>query len=95
MLAVYVISTWEGILSLTTGSGNVAAIPQPSVGDTVTLPFDTRDTLDESANLVVALPPSKSQCKHGGWKSFGGRFRNQGDCVSFIATGGRNQPSGT
>lgn len=50
-----------------------------------------------SGNLVVVdaprLPTSKDQCKNGGWRSFG-VFRNQGDCVSFVATGGRNTPSG-
>jgi hypothetical protein len=35
---------------------------------------------------------SKEQCKDGGWQSFG--FKNQGDCVSFLATGGKNPPSG-
>ena len=34
---------------------------------------------------------SKDQCKKGGWQSFG--FRNQGDCVSFVATGGQNPPA--
>jgi hypothetical protein len=33
---------------------------------------------------------SKEQCKAGGWLSFG--FKNQGDCVSFVATGGKNPP---
>jgi CRP-like cAMP-binding protein len=36
---------------------------------------------------------SKEQCKDGGWQSFG--FENQGDCVSFVATGGKNPPSGS
>jgi hypothetical protein len=39
------------------------------------------------------LPTSKDQCKNGGWQSFGA-FKNQGDCVSFVASGGRNQPAG-
>jgi hypothetical protein len=30
------------------------------------------------------LPTSKEQCKHGGWRNFPG-FKNQGDCVSFVA----------
>jgi len=38
-------------------------------------------------------PTSKDQCRNGGWRSYG-EFRNQGDCVSFVATGGKNQPSG-
>ena len=32
----------------------------------------------------------QTQCKHGGWKSFGTMFKNQGDFVSFFATGGKN-----
>ena len=39
------------------------------------------------------LPTSKDQCKNGGWRTYG-VFKNQGDCVSFVATGGKNQPSG-
>jgi glucuronoarabinoxylan endo-1,4-beta-xylanase len=41
------------------------------------------------------LPTSKDQCKNGGWKNFTNpAFKNQGDCVSFVATGGKNLPSG-
>jgi hypothetical protein len=40
------------------------------------------------------LPTSKAQCKHGGWRSFG-VFGNQGDCLSFVATEGRNPPAGS
>jgi hypothetical protein len=40
-----------------------------------------------------SLPTSKEQCKQGGWRNFG-VFRNQGDCVSFVATGGKNPPGG-
>jgi hypothetical protein len=50
-----------------------------------------------SGDIVVTdappLPTSIDQCKNGGWRNFPG-FTNQGDCVSFVATGGRNQPSG-
>jgi hypothetical protein len=38
------------------------------------------------------LPTTKDQCKHDGWRSFG-PFKNQGDCVSFAATQGRNSPA--
>jgi hypothetical protein len=41
------------------------------------------------------LPTSKEQCKDGGWRNFGSTFKNQGDCVSFVATKGKNQPAGT
>ena len=36
------------------------------------------------------LPTSKSQCKKGAWKNFGTTFKNQGQCVSFVATGGKH-----
>ena len=38
---------------------------------------------------VPAAPTSKDQCTTGGWKTFG-NFKNQGDCVSYVATGGKN-----
>jgi len=38
------------------------------------------------------LPTSSDQCKNGGWQTFG-VFKNQGDCISFVATTGENQPS--
>jgi hypothetical protein len=45
-----------------------------------------------SGDLVVhdalGTPTSKQQCRNGGWQSFP-RFRNQGNCVSVVATGGR------
>jgi hypothetical protein len=50
-----------------------------------------------SACDSVELPTSKEQCKNGGWKLFFDgtmRFKNQGDCVSFVATHGKNPPAG-
>jgi hypothetical protein len=40
-----------------------------------------------------SFPTAKDQCKNGGWRNFPG-FKNQGDCVSYVATKGKNQPSG-
>ena len=37
---------------------------------------------------------SAGMCKKGGWMTFQPAFKNQGDCVSFVATGGRNEPAG-
>jgi hypothetical protein len=49
---------------------------------------------DLSAPEPVA-PTSADQCKKNGWKSFTGlAFKNQGDCVSYVATHGKNPPSG-
>ena len=36
-------------------------------------------------------PTSKAACKHGGWKTFTQpHFRNQGQCVAWVATHGRH-----
>ncbi len=34
------------------------------------------------------FPTSKDQCKNGGWRNYSG-FKNQGQCVSFVAPGGK------
>jgi YVTN family beta-propeller protein len=37
----------------------------------------------------VGPPTNKDQCKKGGWEIFTipEKFKNQGDCVSFVETG--------
>ena len=47
-----------------------------------------------SGPIPPNLPTNKDQCKDNGWKDYGRTFKNQGDCVSFVATKGKNQPSG-
>jgi hypothetical protein len=44
-------------------------------------------------NLIrpCQLPATTEDCKNDGWRNFG-VFRNQGDCVSYVATGGKNPP---
>lgn len=46
--------------------------------------------------VQTAAPTTKEQCNKGGWHDFGlsgaSVFKNQGDCVSYVATGGKNQP---
>lgn len=37
------------------------------------------------------LPTSAEQCKGEGYKEFPG-FKNRGDCVAFVETGGKNEP---
>lgn len=46
----------------------------------------------------VELPKTKHECKNDGWRAFHdgtARFKNEGDCVSFVATGGKNPPAGS
>ena len=43
-------------------------------------------------NVVFdAFPITTAECKNGGWETFG-VFNNQGDCVSYVATSGKNEP---
>lgn len=42
---------------------------------------------------ATTLPSSVDQCKKDGWKAYS-MFKNQGDCVSYVASKGKNQPSG-
>ena len=39
-------------------------------------------------------PPTTEQCKNGGWQAYGTTFKNQGDCVSYVASKGKNTPNG-
>jgi hypothetical protein len=42
-------------------------------------------------SLIVGPPTTQAECKDGGWSTFNNPvFKNQGDCVSFVASGGRN-----
>jgi hypothetical protein len=69
-----------------------SSFPPSPVGE---VRFPQRSGVNELGNIVVvdsaALPTTKDQCKNGGWRSYPG-FKNQGDCVSFVATGGKNPP---
>ena len=47
----------------------------------------------DSTPPAPTLPTTKAECKRGGWEGYG-VFKNQGDCVSFVATKGKNPPSG-
>ena len=56
--------------------------------------------IDES-RLDLGAPPqpdTKDDCKNGGWMSLGddqgNSFANQGDCVSFVASKGKNKGKG-
>src|SRR5215212_10193 len=59
--------------------------PLPSSGETITF-----------GDIVVvdapAFPTSKEHCQNGGWRTFV-VFKNQGDCVRFVATKSRNPPA--
>jgi hypothetical protein len=58
---------------------------------------------DNSGSVTATItfnnvPTTTDQCKKGGWQglndSNGTPFKNQGDCVSYVATGGTNPADG-
>jgi len=53
---------------------------------------DNSGSLTVDVYRVNAYPTSDTQCKNNGWKAYG-VFKNQGDCVSFVATGATNLPA--
>ena len=49
------------------------------------------DGVSLSSSSSSGSPTNKDECKKGGWQTFDDpTFKNQGDCVSFIATGGKD-----
>ena len=75
----------------TPSSGTAFPIGKTTV--TCTASDDTGNKATASFNIFVRLPASKDQCKNGGWRNYGTTFKSQGDCVSFVATGGKNPPA--
>jgi hypothetical protein len=45
------------------------------------------------ADILAGPEDPEADCKKGAWEDWG-VFKNQGDCVSYIATNGRNEPAG-
>ena len=78
-------SGWNAVASVGDGEQTVLV-------DNVRINADTI-TFDEG---VVVEPGDKEKCKDGGWRDFTsspGPFKNQGDCVSYFATRGKNKAS--
>ena len=75
---------------------------EPTTGQDVmissTSTIDGQPGRNYSMNATSVAPTTKDQCKQGGWQAYtdsnGTPFKNQGDCVSFVATGGRNLGNG-
>jgi hypothetical protein len=89
ILSTFPDATISGRLLLKAGSGWNAATYNT---DALTINNATYDF--ELTEPGVTLT-NKDQCKNGGWQtSTTQTFKNQGDCVSYFASNGRNQPSG-
>lgn len=67
-----------------------------SVSTTLTFASTTATAFGPALDNVVVSEtvPTTNDCKEGGWESMldtaGNSFKNQGDCVSFFATKGKN-----
>jgi hypothetical protein len=48
---------------------------------------------DGQGDACEPPPATVEACKDGRWRTYG-IFRNQGDCVSFVVSGGKNGPGG-
>jgi hypothetical protein len=84
------------------GAANGPGPVGPGTGSPVTThvtfaPWLTSSNLNGPCNGGV-VATNKDQCKNGGWQTLSDNsfraFKNQGDCVSFIATKGKNKANG-
>jgi hypothetical protein len=78
-----------------------AQASDPNVSDAVSLsggPLLAEFDINESANLAPPIPTRTDECQNGGWQNLidvrGRPFKNQGDCVSYVVTGGKNLAKG-
>ena len=74
-------------VSIGVGSNNPG---QVGCFDDVSISHAFGDGYNEAYDFEPAPPANTAECKDGGWSTFNKpKFRNQGDCVSFVATGGK------
>jgi len=82
------IAVQGAVVDITGGGGCGSTSPKfPAGGLNTDGGFDLQLAF---TGALVSL--DKESCKSGGWHAFG-VFRNQGDCVSYFATNGRNPPA--
>jgi len=91
------------ITSLVHSGSNTLNFTVTNAGGYGTDPQSNPGGLDYAVHIKGAMcteppppvPASKDQCKMDGWRTLvdsdGHSFKNQGDCVSFVATGGKNK----
>jgi hypothetical protein len=73
----------------TAGSGQITYSVDQTVDSWST---ELGSFLEVSFSGLLLLPPTSiSQCQDGGWQQYD-MFKNQGDCVSYVASRGRNAP---
>jgi hypothetical protein len=77
-------------------AGNQVPFPTGTI-EAISILIDVQGTADVT-NITVngeLQVPTAQACKNGGWQNFTSpAFKNQGDCVSFFATGEKNPGNG-
>ena len=79
-------------------TGSSVTIPDANLDGAFNLSVDQGSqhwTVFHEQAFEVTYPDTHTplSCKNGGWQTYG-IFKNQGDCVSYVATGGKNPPAG-
>lgn len=85
--------------NLGNGGDKVTVTTVTEDGDVVQQIIKGGETVEVSQTQgSTNTPNSASDCNDGGWENYseenGTPFKNQGDCVSYVATGGRNEAAG-
>jgi hypothetical protein len=82
--------SFDAVPTFLTSVGDI--VPTDCSGWTTTWSWEEPVTSgDISISDAPNLPTSTSQCTSGGWRIYR-VFSGAGDCVSFVATGGKNPP---
>jgi hypothetical protein len=76
-------------------TGQAEAFPGAFSVQSTTSSSSGNDFLENFVSSTGPIPPpvptTADECKKDGWKTYG-IFKNQGDCVSYVATHGKNEP---
>ena len=85
-------STFNGTYSATIVGPSGAFHDEGTTNGFFSTPFGIHEDFVSTLAEPISLgPTSKDQCKHDGWQAYG-TFKSQGDCVSYVATNGKNAP---
>ena len=89
---------WSAPVDVTSVNSSATDLHPYLSTDALSLVFSSARPGSQSTDLWITtrtqiVPTTKDECKNGGFQRFG-IFKNQGDCVSYVATGGANQPTG-
>jgi streptogramin lyase len=77
------------VQDLPAGTAPSACPTNPPAGTTLGPGYPPRGAPDDPGVVVTdvpAVPSSREECRHGGWRNFP-QFKNQGQCIAFVKHG--------